>query len=121
MKIYIVEDNSFYAELLSIVLLNKNHNVEIFNSAEDCIEALEDLVPDVVVLDFYLRDGADGFAVLDRLNKIKNNEVRVVMLTSSNSIEIKKMAKRKGADYFLKKSNDAGHELERIIKEIKVS
>ena len=121
MKIFIVEDNSFYAELLSYDLLSKSHDVEVFNSAESCIEAFHDVIPDVLVLDFFLRDGADGIEVLNEIKKFEHSNCKIVMLTSSSSKEVKRLTMENGANYFLNKSIDSGHELSRIIKGITCS
>ena len=115
MHIYIVEDNSFYAELMSYDLLKNNHVVEIFDNAEDCINALKIKIPDFIILDFYLRDGVDGLAVLHALSSKDSANCKVIMLSSSQSETVKHLAKKGGADYFMTKSIDSSHEISRMI------
>lgn len=56
LKIFVVEDDEWYSELISYnLLLDENHVVEKFSSGQECLKRLKEN-PDIVTLDYRLPD-----------------------------------------------------------------
>lgn len=86
-KIMIVDDHSMVREGLKN-LLELEENIEVIEQAEngiDCLEKLEKVSPDVLLLDINM-PSMDGLEVLSNLKK-KNSEVKVLLLTAHNESE----------------------------------
>ena len=54
--IYVVEDDENIREIETIALKNSNYLVKSFERASDFYRALEDILPDLVLLDVMLPD-----------------------------------------------------------------
>lgn len=86
-KIMIVDDHSMVREGLKN-LLELEENIEVIEQAEngiDCLEKLEKVSPDVLLLDINM-PSMDGLEVLSNLKK-KNSEVKILLLTAHNESE----------------------------------
>ena len=55
-EIFIVEDNTLYAQVLKKQLTENNYQVRVFYNARDCINALDYHQPDYCTLDYTLTD-----------------------------------------------------------------
>ncbi|SFQ67499.1 sigma-54-dependent transcriptional regulator [Hymenobacter arizonensis] len=77
-KIFVVEDNAWYGELLMHRLgQNPNHSVQRFSTARACLDQLSEL-PDFITLDYSLPD-AKGEQVLRKIReRLPNTEVLVI-------------------------------------------
>lgn len=62
-SVLIIEDDKFVLKAMQYKFEEKNFKVRTSNSAEKGLETLENLRPDVIVLDIFL-PGIDGFAFL---------------------------------------------------------
>lgn len=99
-------------------LLESHDWINVVGEAEDGEQTLEltgKLQPDVLLLDIAM-PRLDGIAVLQRLQE-KVNRPAVVVLSMSDSPELKKKAAWAGADVFLTKGGTV-EELLRKIKEV---
>ena len=67
--IYIVEDDSSIREIETIALKNSNYMVCAFEKAKDFYKKLDEITPDLVLLDIMLPD-ENGY---DILKKLRNN------------------------------------------------
>ena len=84
-KVYIVEDDAWYRELLvHIASLNPDFEVKSFSTAKDFLKALNEN-PDVVSLDFMLPD-MEGVQVLQQIKK-HNPEIEVLIVSQQDKIE----------------------------------
>ena len=54
-KIFIVEDNKLYAQVLKKQLIDNQYQVKVFYTGKDCITHLNEQ-PDVITLDYTLPD-----------------------------------------------------------------
>jgi len=103
-KVYIVEDNIWYGELLKYNLsLNPDYEVTLFENAKDCLANLNN-EPDVISIDLNLPD-MTGDELFSRIKKY-NSEISILVISGQNDISIATELIRKGAtDYFLKDDN----------------
>jgi CheY-like chemotaxis protein len=68
--ILIVDDDRDYTEATKMILENASYTVETANTREEAMEKLEELVPDLIILDMMMQKGAEGFT-LSRVFKKK--------------------------------------------------
>ena len=101
LKIFVVEDDLFYGELLKRHLsLNPDNEVHLFKAGKECLDKLY-LKPDVISLDYGLPDMA-GDKVM---KKIKEDypELPVIIVSGQEDIKTAVKLLRDGAyDYFVK-------------------
>lgn len=103
-KIFIVEDDYWYGELLKYHLsANPDYEVHLFDTARGCLEQLH-LRPDVVSIDFNLPD-MRGEELLKRIQSV-NNQLPVVVISAQEDIAVALALLKKGAyDYIIKDDN----------------
>jgi len=103
-KIYIVEDDNWYRELLvHIASLNPDFEVKGFSNAKDFLKALPEN-PDVVSLDCMLPD-LDGMQVLQQIKKF-NADIEVLVVSQQEKIETAIDMLKAGAYDYITKSPD---------------
>lgn len=115
-KIFIVEDNSFYAHILESILLKiGDFEIEKFESGQACINnAFKQ--PDIIFLDYYLGD-IDGFEVLREV-KSTYPDIHIVVLSGQKELKVAIRSLRFGAtDYLLKDVDDNEEKLTQIISD----
>jgi two-component system, OmpR family, response regulator len=100
-KILIVEDEGDFCLLLNIILDGKDIELEHVNNLQRAMDYLENVTPDIIILDNRLPDGMG----MDFIAYIKNNFplIKVVMISGYFPSQAKDLALTKGADYFLEK------------------
>jgi DNA-binding NtrC family response regulator len=103
-KIFIVEDNLWYAEILKHHLsLNPDNEIHIFENAKDCLSNLY-LNPQLITVDFQLPD-LTGEELLKRIKNF-NNLIPVIIISGQEDISTALNLLKKGAyDYLLKDDN----------------
>ena len=103
MNVFIVDDSSIVCSGLETMLteLQDVHVIGKAATARDAIAAIEQLKPDVAILDIRLLEG-NGIEVLQRV-KGKENAPTIIMLTNYPYPQYKKKCMDLGADYFFDK------------------
>lgn len=103
-KIFIVEDDPWYGEILEFSLSDLTlYQIHRFTSAKDCIYNLH-LNPDLITLDYSLPDG-NGAEVLEQI-KAHNPAIPVVIISGQEEITIAiELLKLGATDYFVKNEN----------------
>jgi DNA-binding NtrC family response regulator len=103
-KIFIVEDNVWYGELLKHHLsLNPDYEVHLFATAKECLDNLH-LNPHVISVDLILPD-LKGEELLKRI-KSYNPDIPIIIISGQEDISIALQLLKKGAyDYLLKDEN----------------
>ena len=66
--IYIVEDDESIREIETIALKNSNYIVSAFENAKEFYKKLDELVPDLILLDVMLPDES-GYDIVRKLRK----------------------------------------------------
>ena len=101
--IYIVEDDTNIREIESFALKNSGYNIADFESALEFNKALQNKIPDLILLDIML-PGEDGMAILKRLkSNERTKDIPVIMLTAKGAEYEKVMALDSGADDYVVK------------------
>lgn len=104
-KIYIVEDNVFYANLLKQEFNKAKYNdVSLFEDGESLMDNLYKM-PDVIVLDHFLGE-KNGIDILKEV-KIVNPNVQIIFLSAQEDINVAVNALKYGAYDYVEKNNNA--------------
>ncbi len=92
--IYIVEDDKNILEIESFALKNSGYDIRGFSCAKDFFHALNDFLPDLILLDIMLPD-EDGLSILQKLRTNKKTQVLPIIMVTAKTTEIDKV---KGLD-----------------------
>jgi two-component system response regulator TctD len=101
MRLLLVEDNLQLADWLSRTLRRQKYTVDCVSTGRDADHVLQTEVYDLVVLDLTLPDQS-GLEILRRL-RARRNDVPVVILTASDTLEARVAGLNSGADDYLSK------------------
>ena len=101
-NILIVDDELSVRDLLYDAFTKKGYKVTTIGVASQAIEAAAREKPDLVLLDFNMPD-INGIEVLKRI-RMRDANVKVIMLTGIDSADLEKEARLNGASGFLRKS-----------------
>jgi DNA-binding NtrC family response regulator len=105
MKIFTVEDDPYYADLLQYVLeQNPDNKVVNFDNGKDLLESLH-LNPSVITVDYTLPD-MSGQELLQKI-KAKKPDVFVIMISSQKDIGTAVELLKQGAYDYIVKNDDA--------------
>ncbi len=117
LRIFIVEDDKWYGELLEYILkLNPEHEIEKFSTGKECLENLYK-APDIVTLDYSLQD-MDGSKVLSEIKRFNPN-IQVVVISGQDDIRTAVSLLKLGAFDYIVKDDDAKDKLWNTIKNIR--
>ena len=101
--IYVVEDDDNIREIETIALKNSNYLVKAFARATDFYRALNDILPDLVLLDVMLPD-ENGCDIVRRLrSQSATKRLPVIMVTAKTSEMDLVKGLDDGADDYIKK------------------
>ncbi len=114
-KIFIVEDNKLYAQVLKKQLVDNQYQVKVFYTGKDCISHLNEQ-PDVITLDYTLPD-MTGHEVLKEIQK-RTPETNVIIISAQESISTAIELMKDGAYDYIMKAPDTREKLTNIIKNI---
>ncbi len=115
-RIFVVEDNEWYNKLLAYTLsLNPDYEVKSFLNARDFLANLGE-APDIVTLDYRLPD-LSGLEVLKRIRQ-ENENIRVILVSEQEDIEMVVTLLRMGAYDYITKSNDIKERLLNTIQNL---
>ncbi len=114
-KIFIVEDNKLYAQVLKKQLIDNHYQVKVFYNGKDCITSLDEQ-PDVITLDYTLPD-MTGHEVLKEIQKRAPN-THVIIISAQESINTAIELMKDGAYDYIMKAPDTREKLTNIIKNI---
>ncbi|HNX78925.1 MAG TPA: sigma-54 dependent transcriptional regulator [Prolixibacteraceae bacterium] len=114
-RIFIVDDNDLYARVLKKQIENKDNEVFVCLSGQDCLANL-DKRPSIITLDFRLPD-IDGHELLARILEYDPG-IHVLVISGQDDIDTAvKLLKNGAYDYFVK-GPDTREKLTHAIKNI---
>ena len=101
--IYIVEDEESIREIESIALKNSNYIVSAFENAKEFYKKLDELVPDLILLDVMLPDES-GYDIVRKLRKRPaTQDIPIIMVTAKTTEMDMIKGLDGGADDYIKK------------------
>jgi Response regulators consisting of a CheY-like receiver domain and a winged-helix DNA-binding domain len=102
-KIYIVEDDDNIRDLVLYAMKNVDFTVQGFSGSKDFYKAVEESLPDLVLLDIMLPN-EDGLSILNRLKSGgKTKQLPIIMLTAKSSEYDRVKGLDLGADDYITK------------------
>ena len=117
MKIFIVEDDTWYSEILAYHLsLNPDYEIQKFSSGQACLDHLHEN-PAAITLDFTLPD-LSGEEVLKKI-KHRKPAIPVIMISGQESVETVVRLWKHGAYDYIVKNDETKDRLWNAIKNIK--
>lgn len=104
LKIFIVEDDPWYGELLKHHLsLNPDYDVSLFNTGKELLQKMHEN-PHIICIDFDLPD-IKGDQLLEKIRTI-NNSISVIVISGQEDISVAVNLLKAGArDYIVKDDN----------------
>jgi len=99
--ILVVDDEESICQSLRGILSDEGYEVRTAGSGEDALKAIEEDVPDLVLLDIWL-PGMDGLEAL-KIIKAETPQVPVIMMSGHGTIETAVKATKLGAFDFIEK------------------
>jgi DNA-binding NtrC family response regulator len=100
-RVLIVDDEKDFVEMFSLRLKESGETVYTAYSGQECLNKLEQVIIDVVVLDIKM-PGMDGLETLKEIKK-RHPIVEIILLTGHGTIETAVEGMKQGAyDYLLK-------------------
>ncbi len=121
MKVFIVDDSALVRERI-IAMISENPGIEIIGQAKNAQEGINSILklkPDVVILDIRM-PGGNGIEVLKNIKK-NNSAPTIIILTNYPYPQYRKKCIEAGADYFFDKSTEFNKIIEVIKKLIQES
>ena len=101
--IYIVEDDESIREIETIALKNSNYIVSAFENAKEFYKKLDELVPDLILLDVMLPDES-GYDIVRKLRKHPaTQDIPIIMVTAKTTEMDMIKGFDGGADDYIKK------------------
>ena len=94
-KVLIVDDESACRESLHLLLSFEDFEVETAANVQEALEAGRRFVPDVLIVDWMLKDTMDGIQVAEAVRAV-NPELQTIVITGYPSAEL--AARLKGFD-----------------------
>jgi two-component system OmpR family response regulator len=119
-KIFIVEDEELFANLLKDYLERKTvHEISLFNTGEDCLQEMHQN-PDVIILDYYLdskeKSAADGLEILRKLRGM-GSKAHIIILSGQSGFGVAMQSRFDGAQHYVIKDDQAFERIELLINE----
>ncbi len=117
--IFLVEDNSVYAEMICNHIENRHpaFSIRRFATGEEMLPFLS-AHPGIIILDYFLdgtnENAANGGVILKAVKEI-NPETNVIIITSSDNISVAATALNSGANAFVLKDDTLLTHLDEMI------
>ncbi|HCE57415.1 MAG TPA: hypothetical protein DER09_06305, partial [Prolixibacteraceae bacterium] len=115
-KIFVVEDNTLYAQVLKKQLVEDGYSVKVFHNGRDFMASLDEK-PDVVTLDYTLPD-MTGYDVLKKIQR-RMPGTTVIIISAQENINTAIDLMKNGAYDYITKAPDTREKLSNIIKNIR--
>ncbi len=119
--IYVVDDDPFILKLVESSLSGEGYRVEVFKYGEECLQALEKEVPDLIVLDYLFtspgREVMNGKEVFARIRE-KYPNMPVIMLSGQDSGGVVLELARLGMNDYIIKDESLKDNLLASVKDI---
>ena len=101
--IYIVEDDESIREIETIALKNSNYIVSAFENAKEFYKKLDELVPDLILLDVMLPDES-GYDIVKKLRKNSATKRLPIIMVTAKTAEMDMIkGLDDGADDYIRK------------------
>src|SRR3546814_8571023 len=114
-RILVVDDEIGIRELLSEILYDEGHTVELAENAAQARASRLRVRPDLVLLDIWMPD-TDGVSLLKEWNSQGLLDMPVIMMSGHATVDTAVEATRIGAVDFLERSEEHTYELQSLMR-----
>ena len=114
MKVFLVEDDTVYADFIRKSFDGK-YSITSFETAELCLEALNNQVPEVLLLDYKL-PGMSGIEFFEKINSMIDEDTKIIMLSSIDDGNLVLDFIKKGIRDYVVKDDNVIASLEAVIE-----
>jgi len=106
MNIFLIEDDEIYAEFVKKALSkNSDYQVNIYNTAEEALKAVNGKLPDVMIIDYKL-PGMSGIELYEKIKHQIEGNNKVILLSALDDGNMVLSFIQKGVrDYVIKDEN----------------
>ncbi|MCF8706750.1 MULTISPECIES: chemotaxis protein CheB [Sphingomonadaceae] len=103
-RILVIEDDAPVREMLGMFLSGVGHHVVLAADGQEALDAVYKVAeaPDLLIADYSLPDGADGFAAIDNIRKALNAKLPAIVLTGDISTVTLQAITRRGEFHLAK-------------------
>ena len=116
-KIAIIEDDQAISQMYRIKFEAEGYTVETAENGRVGLELLENLLPDIVLLDIMMPE-MNGDALLDKLRRTTwGKDMKVIILTNMGEQEAPKRLKELGVSAFIVKAEMTPSQVAELVKE----
>ena len=112
-KIFIVEDNPMYQQLVVKALSPLSNDIHLFTSGEDCLKEMGQ-EPCVIIMDYMLEGKMNGLATIRKIRAM-NESVYVILFSTDSGLLTEENIQQYGVFEYLKKSISAFPVLRQMI------
>jgi DNA-binding response OmpR family regulator len=82
MQIFLIEDDTIYAEFIKKALgKNPNYKIDIYGTAEDAYNAINGKIPDALIIDYKL-PGMTGIDFFEKIKSSLKENNKVIILSA---------------------------------------
>jgi DNA-binding NarL/FixJ family response regulator len=117
-KTLIVEDSTFFRQLLKEALISRFPSMDIFEATdgEEALQKIEVLLPDLVFMDIKL-PGESGLELTKKI-KAQYPNIIIIILTAYDIPEYREAAYQYNANYFLSKGSTSKEDILTLVDSI---
>jgi DNA-binding response OmpR family regulator len=101
-KVLLVDDEPAYRDSLEHILSHENYSVRTASSATAAMEVTGEFVPDILIVDWMLRDEMDGVEVAQNLRSL-NPGLRTIFITGYRTSRLEERMREVPFAQFLSK------------------
>lgn len=116
-KIYILEDDRFYAEFVRTHLISEGFEPVVFHSEASCVEALKKSQPDILIMDHKL-EHTTGLELMESLDKYLRRTA-VIYISAQDHYHVTLKALRIGVVDYIEKGEGAIPQLKKVMAKIR--
>ena len=101
-KILLVDDEPAYRDSLGHILSHESYDVRTAACAKSAIDVAQDFVPDILIVDWMLRDEMDGMQVAQNLRSV-NPRLKTIFITGYRTLRLENQMREVPFAQFLSK------------------
>ena len=101
-KILLVDDEPSYRDSLGHILSHESYDVRTADGAKAAVEVAHDFVPDILIVDWMLRDAMDGVQVAQSLRAL-NPRLKTIFITGYRTSRLENQMREVPFAQFLNK------------------
>ncbi len=113
LKIFIVEDNLLYQQLIAREMESLSGEIYFFTKAETCVEHL-DKKPSIIILDYNLEGEMNGLDALEAIRKF-DRSIFVIMFSNEKILDSNETRAQYGGFNFIEKKDQSFQLLRKMV------